>query len=437
MANRLLIACGFVIAACYLAQLAGPLRVVDDGPLYLSGAVDIVSGGDYHQLRLPRGYPQALATLDLIGLNSAFGIVGLNLVCIAMGFAFIWSVIRSEMGLSVRACATVVLLTCCSWLWIYLAPVPMSDMVFFCLSSACLAALSLVRLRPASALTFMIAAFVLSVAASSVRTIGIALIAAVAFCFLQHVARRTGRARMVAALIAGSATAAVTGFLIWRSVITPEYLQSWRATNPSYRQSDIAMIRIAEVGEIFQNFSARALTPKANVLPIETVSFHELATSELQSFRYVFGLAAIGFILAGAIRRRVFSFIEVYLGCYTAILLVWPFTDPRFFAPVLPLFLAYGWIGWQSLPHTRTLRRAAVCYCVVFCLFGAVAMGNSLYEATFDRSRTNRFCQQWLKHRPDWFAAYRVFGGDRDAPKQNDANRSTEARASKSPGGSG
>ena len=135
MTHRLLIAGGLLIAACYLAQLFGPLRMVDDGPLYLSGAVDLITGAGYREPRLPRGYPQALATLDVLGLNSPIGIVGLNLLSIAMGLVFIVSVIRSELGLSDRVCATVVLLTCSSWLWIYLAPVPMSEMVYFCLSS--------------------------------------------------------------------------------------------------------------------------------------------------------------------------------------------------------------------------------------------------------------------------------------------------------------
>src|ERR1700677_4471555 len=155
MANRLLMGGCLLIAACYLAQLFGPLRVVDDGPLYLFGAVDLATGAGYRQLRLPRGYPQALATLDCIGLNSSIGIVGLNLACIAMGLVFLYSVLRSEMGFSHRVCAALILLVGCSWLWIYLAPVPMSEMVYFCLSSACLAALSRARRRPASAVLFV------------------------------------------------------------------------------------------------------------------------------------------------------------------------------------------------------------------------------------------------------------------------------------------
>ena len=147
---------------------------------------------------------------------------------------------------------------------------------------------------------------------------------------------------------------------------------------------------------------------------------------------YVSGLVAIGFIFAGAIRRRVFSFLEVYLACYVGILLVWPFTDPRFFAPVIPLLLAYGWIGLRSLSGRPAVKRVAVCYCVVFCLLGGVAMGHSLYESNSGRTPTHLIDQQWRKHHVDWFAAYRHFGGACDPPPQNDPGQSTRVPLNKS-----
>ncbi len=49
---------------------------------------------------VPRGYPQALATLEFLGLNSGAGIVGLNLISMAMGMVLVSSVLRREMGLS-------------------------------------------------------------------------------------------------------------------------------------------------------------------------------------------------------------------------------------------------------------------------------------------------------------------------------------------------
>jgi hypothetical protein len=80
MINKLLIARGIVLAGRYAIHLTGPLRMVDDAPPYLAGPSDIASGVPYNEARMPRSYPQALDTLDFVGLNSNAGIVGLNLV---------------------------------------------------------------------------------------------------------------------------------------------------------------------------------------------------------------------------------------------------------------------------------------------------------------------------------------------------------------------
>jgi hypothetical protein len=426
MFNKLLMAAGILVAFGYLMHLAGPLKVVDDGPLYLAGATDIAMGSAYRESRMPRGYPQALATLDMLGLNSSAGIVGLNLVCMAIGLPLICSVIRSEMGLSARSCAVCALLCCFSWVWIYLAPIPVSDMVFFALSSAVLAALSQAKRRPGiSAAALIAAAVVLSLAALFVRTIGAALFAAVAFAVLKMGvawSRRAGigRPTAVALLLVAVAIVGSIGFVGRNSVATPGYLQAWQGA--SSNRWNIPAWRITEIGEMFQNVSARAFPPKTNVLPIESVTTNDLLTRESQAISYVSGFAAIVLILFGALRRRKLSSIEVFLACYVGILLVWPFNDVRFWAPVLPLFLAYGWIGLRSVAHSRpAVTRAAACYCVVFCIFGAVAMAHSLKASLFDRGHTERISQEWMSSRADWKAAYERFGGERDAGNEPNA----------------
>ncbi len=65
---------------------------MDDGPYYLDSATDIASGLGYHDPHLPRGYPHALAALDSLGLHSSAAIIGLNLVCMAIGLLLIGSV---------------------------------------------------------------------------------------------------------------------------------------------------------------------------------------------------------------------------------------------------------------------------------------------------------------------------------------------------------
>ncbi len=174
--------------------------------------------------------------------------------------------------------------------------------------------------------------------------------------------------------------------MFYRSLVTPGYEQDWRNIFFSVGRANIPYWRVAEIGEMFQNVSARAFIPKSYSLSIESVSPNEFVTAELEAIRYAFGIMAAALILFGALRHKRLSYVEVYLASYTTILMLWPFTDVRFWAPVLPLFFAYGWIGLRSMAPERAARRAAVGYCVIYSLFGAVAMLHSLNASTLDRA---------------------------------------------------
>jgi hypothetical protein len=414
--NKLLFACGIAVALGYLAHLAGPLRLVDDAPLYLTDAAVLASGFQDKDSRLPCGYPMALATLDLLGLNSNAGIVGLNLACMAMGLVLISFVLRSELNFSQRESAVCALLCCFSWVWIYLAPVPMSDMVFFALSSASLAALSEARRRSAMpAIALVAAAVVLAVAAFFVRTIGIALFAAIALWILQTsihrqlVTKRTALAISIAGCIAASSIA----FAARHTLANIGYVAVWR--DRFNEREHIPLWRLGELGDLFANVSPTAFVSKAKVLPIDSVSPAEMLTDELHSLHYVAGALALGIIFIGLWRLRRFSHLEAFLTVYIAILLLWPYQEIRFWAPVLPLMLAYGWVGLHSLTTSRPkLTRLAVGYCVLFCLCGTAAITNSLKASLIDRHRTWQQSHEWLMGRPDWRPGYRHFGGSEE-----------------------
>jgi hypothetical protein len=61
--------------------------------------------------------------------------------------------------------------------------------------------------------------------------------------------------------------------------------------------------------------------------------------------RYIVGVAVILLSLWGAFHRQSLSHVEVFLACYVLILMFWPFNYVRFWAPVLPLLIAFAWIG--------------------------------------------------------------------------------------------
>jgi hypothetical protein len=67
----------------------------------------------------------------------------------------------------------------------------------------------------------------------------------------------------------------------------------------------------------------------------------------------------------------------VYFGAYSAILLVWPYFDPRFLLPVVPAVFAYGIIAVRPLLARPPARAIAALYCAVFIGLGALALGRS------------------------------------------------------------
>jgi hypothetical protein len=374
----------------------------------------------FHDKHLPRGYPYVLAAMNSLGLDSNAGIVVLNLVSIAAGVACISIVLRREFGFSKCEVNTICVLSCCSWMWVQLATFPLSDLLFFALSSAVLAMLTLAKERSTLQTGLCLAtAALFAAAAFLVRTIGAALFVAVAFAMLdtQGVRSILGRRAAILLLTIGAGIAACVGVSHPHLFASPWYAGSLSYLNsmkyPWAAAQEIVGWRIGEVGELAQNVSSTAFAPMTPTLPLDSMSPAVYVTLQLKALRLAVGVVAVLLILAGLwSRRRKFSAIEAYLLGYIGILLIWPFDDSRFFGPVIPLLFAFGWSGLCALkPKPQTLRRFAVSYSVVFCCFGAVAMSDSLRVTYFDRMRPWRECNVYLVDIPDWLSAYNRYGG--------------------------
>ncbi len=400
-----LIACGLIAVGGYLLHLAGPLRLVDDAPVYLNEAGQLAQHSPRQDRTLPLGFPLAIATLVTLGTHSSAAIVGLNIACAAVGILCCRFVLINQWALSKRAATICVLLPCYSICWIYLVPVPMSDMLFFGLASVILAALTEAgdRLRPQ---LLILAAVALSVAAFAVRTIGCLLFVVTIYQILDR-AVASGRLtrRQVGALALVGGPFVVLAALIARPFWVPSAYQIVWA-RPSVRGDVMLEWRTSELGQLFQNVSASAFHPHANVLPIETTSWHELLGGEFAALSYVAGAVAIGLILLGLWKVGRLTFLHVYLIGYTAVLSVWPYPDLRFWAPLLPFLFGAAWLGWSRAASRPVVRfRAVTAYCLVFWIFGTIAMTHSLYVSLIDRQRTEQISRQWILGRPDWKAA--------------------------------
>jgi hypothetical protein len=409
------------LVVAYLALIHSPLRFAGDSPVYLCDATDLATGKGFHDDHLPPGYPRVLATLEFIGLRSNFGIVGLNLLSMCVGLACIAVVLRREMDLSIRETGVICLLSSLSWMWVQLATFPLTEMLYFAISSMVLALLSQARNRTAVQFAaYFVGAAVLALAAFSVRTIGAALLVALAFALLETRSMRSlmGRRWAIGLFLVGVIIAGCFGYAQRERIASRwyagalGYLSTGRPLNTT---GEIVWWRIAEIGELTQNVSSTAFFPTSTTLPMDSISPSVLVTLQLRATRFVFGAVAAALILVGfRTRRRRFAPVDAYLLAYFGILFLWPYDDPRFFAPVLPLLFALGWLGLRSFNfEPRKLRRVATAYSLVFCTFGAAALADSLYVTYVDRLQPWRECSKYTPAMPEWLAAFDRYGGVR------------------------
>jgi hypothetical protein len=414
----------FALALCaaYIALLYTPLRLAGDSPLYLCDATDLSHGRGFHDDHLPQGYPRALAALELFGFVSAAGIVALNLVSIATGLVCVSTVLRRELGLSGYAVKVISLLSCCSWMWIALITFPLSDLLFFSLSSMALAMLSLSKDRPrVQSALYVATAVVVATAAFYVRTIGAALFAAIVIAVLEtSTLRRFMTRRTVIVLFSiGIVATGLLGFKLRDRIASSWYSGALSYLTNTGRPFDttreIVWWRLAELGELAQNVSSTALVPTTPNLRIESTSPGVLFMLQMHALRIVVGSVALVLILVGLwSRRRQFSTVEAYLLAFMGILLIWPFDDPRFLAPVVPLLFGYAWLGLRSLRfQPQSLQRFATAYSAVFCLLGVIALADSLDVTYFDRLRPWRECGVYVPDIPSWLTAFDRYGGVR------------------------
>jgi hypothetical protein len=350
------------ICAAYLLQLNSPLRLNTDAQHFLALAASYLDGHgfkvDGKPTHFPVGYPLILAALSRTGLGSAAGLIGLNLVMVALGCVGAACVMRQSFRFTPDVIGAVGVLTLLSWVVVKHATIPLSDVSYFGISMICLAVLqwSAVETRSRRYIGLAVGA-ILVIAAIAVRTVGIALVPALAIsCAPVHAwatipawyRRNPVRGSIaffviIAAAIAGAVGITQTGYF-------QEMLSYWSGWDK------VCRIRLEDWGELVINTSMAKLP------------------SSLQ--RIVPCAGAIGALLVccGAVRRAKLGAADLYTACYTAILVVWPWRDGRFWLPVFPLFAAYAWLALATVTNIKWVRELIFGYLVMFVLMGCAAL---------------------------------------------------------------
>jgi hypothetical protein len=348
------------LSALYLVQTITPLRIDDDTVDYLRMAAAIADRQTVPPIPLPIGFPVVVSILDRAGLGSSFFFVLTNCIALGVGLLAIW-LLRDYPP---RARQMAMLFSLLSFPVVMSLPIALPDAAFFGCSLLALSWMSRAAgMRAGNRVWLLGAAFALTALATSIRTVGIALIPALIWCCLRAPAesevtkpRRRLRAAWILAtgvlvaalLIAVSRSYALHVYTIWgRSYYVEHGLLGGLAKRISWMASGW--------GEIVLN-----------------VPF-----SRLRNMRPLFVVVGVvsAFILAASAKKRPHVTPgRVYLLTYVTMLSVWPNPSPRLWMPIIPLLIAETVLAIDRLPRTSWTTRAATAYAAWFALTGVAAL---------------------------------------------------------------
>jgi hypothetical protein len=347
---------GLVAGALYLIQLFTPLRLTSDGIDYLSFADSAIKGGGLSTLlgahfRFPKGYAVFAFLLMKAGWFTSATMVASNLIFFAVGLAFSFRTLIT-LGFPRNQAVLACLLTLLSFTAVKHITQGMSDFLFFAASS-CVCWLMTVRSPYRWA-----AMSLCTIAAIEIRFIGLALLAAPIVIAWPHVKNH----RIVMAIVS------IVAFLglalgLWAG-------RHYLLANVELLRSH-GIIRFVETAATAhsQDFAEFMLNAPFSKLP-----------AGWNVFLLPIGAAAFLLFVKGvfAIRSRA-PWLFAYLIAYTALILPWPFTDPRFWLPAMPfVFLALA-EGMATVLRQIPKRSLVAAYVVTFCLLGFAALGYSTW----------------------------------------------------------
>jgi hypothetical protein len=351
------------LGLAYLIQLESPLRLNTDATSFLTMAASFRDGNGFlingRPTHFPAGYPLILAGLEAAGVGCSAGIIGVNLAMLGLGLAATAYVLTRAFQFDFETVGLIGVLTLLCWVFVKHATLPLSDVPYFGLAMSALAVLTWSRGQASwsGRLTGITLAALFAFAAIEVRTVGIALIPAIAGSCLPRGAweklpgwARAHPGRTMALAVAVLVTVAAGSILIARTRYVREMHNDWRGW-------DVLMnTRLEDWGELAINTSVAQLPrPVGSILgPI--------------------GAVAALFVCWGALKRFRFDVVDNYAACYAGILFFWPYRDARFWMPIFPIVAAYCWVGYRALADRPWVRSVGRIYVAGFVAMGLVAL---------------------------------------------------------------
>ena len=357
-----------------LVQAFSPLRIDGDAIDYLTAAASAADGEKLVSLSRanmrPLGYPVMIAALDRMGIARPWSLVVLNCGWLLVGLLASYAIARKAYQLDERLALLTCLLTILSFSITKHTPLVASDIPYFGLSLASLAAFERfgsMQGKVLEQIAWLLGGIFLLVAATLTRSIGVTLLPALGWSVLQigWVRRRLLSDRR---FVIGGVALVMVAVGVWWGRFTQSYYGGMfiQAYHGGLARSlgGILFMRLKQLGELTLN------------LPISKFS-------AVRSVSWIVGSIVVLELFLGVYRRRrSLATTDVYLlSCLGGLLLTpWAGGAGRYLIPVVAIVIVALIAELQSLWASLGWARMGVCGIgALYVAMGVVAMGYSTW----------------------------------------------------------
>jgi hypothetical protein len=364
--NRLFQWAGLTILVLYLVSCFAPLRLESDS-LHYFAIKDCLEYGcppDFLAAKgnRPYGYPMLLLILSKMGILRSFFIAFINGLYLLGGLYFVQRIFGRT--LHPLLFFSVILL---NWIFIKIFAYPLSDMQYLFLSTGSLYCFS--RYRQQRRIAMLVSAFAFAGLAFLTRTVGISLapvlLAGVAW---EHKNALKKNIRRNGLWILSVLLLIIVLLLVFSKFLGLDHYMDVlsRQRQGGAGAGEVILRHLEEWGQLFLN------------VPLGKIGVY-LPGRAAEGLTLLAGICIFALILYIFLLRQaaIPLFIIIYLVTYSLIIFNWPFYDPRFWVPVLPLVTAI--ILQAPLYKVSFGKAAGYIVFVVYCLMGGVAVGYSLF----------------------------------------------------------
>lgn len=370
-----------VLILLYLLNCFSPLRLHVDTLRYfaikdcieIGCSPDSFAATDY----LPYGYTALLLLLSKIGLLHSFTIIFINCIYLFFSIYFILKIFGKTLNKF-----HFIFLLLLNWTIIKFTTHPLSELQFLFFSTGSIYFFT--NYTASKKIIFLIPTFLMGVLAFITRSVGITLIAALTISlFWQY---RTALILLVQKnkIISGLIILVTISVLFFSKQLGLDHYTDvfTKQFKEGVHFMDIVKWHLTEWSEISLNLSIAKVN---TILPFEFIKYFFIALG--MSFY-------IGFMYFLLRKKSKFPcIIKVYALLYSLLMFNWPFYDPRFWLPILPIAIAV--ILQSTITIHNTIISKLIIYPILACyiIMGFVSVSymtyTSLNKEIFAKTQAN------------------------------------------------